>query len=77
MTTPLAVPDLTGNNILIVAPAAIEASLLARRLQRWGARTTIVPDEKVAAALLPEQAWSAVLADHALNIPASAATGAT
>ena len=43
-------PDLAGNDILIVAPAAIEASLLARRLQRWGARTSIVPDEKVAAA---------------------------
>jgi PAS domain S-box-containing protein len=65
-------PDLTGNDILIVAPAAVEASLLARRLQRWGARTTIVPDEKVAAALLPEHAWSAVLADYALGTAASA-----
>ncbi len=61
------VPDLAGSEILIVAPAAIEASLLARRLQRWGARTTIVPDDQVAAALLPEQAWSAVLVDHALG----------
>jgi PAS domain S-box-containing protein len=61
----LAVPDLSGDNILIVAPAAIEASLLARRLQRWGARTTIVPDEKVAAALLPEQAWTVLMVDHA------------
>jgi PAS domain S-box-containing protein len=60
-------PDLTGHDILIVAPAAVEASLLARRLQRWGAHTTIVPDDKVAAALLPEQAWSAVLVDHALG----------
>ena len=49
---PMAVPDLTGNDVLIVAPAVVEASLLARRLQRWGARTTIVPDEAVAAALL-------------------------
>ena len=66
----IAVPDLSGNDILIVAPAAIEASLLARRLQRWGARTKIVPDEQVAAALLPEQMWSAVLVDHALGTPA-------
>jgi PAS domain S-box-containing protein len=65
-------PDLTGHDILIVAPAAVEASLLARRLQRWGAHTTIVPDDKVAAALLPEQAWSAVLVDHALGTEASA-----
>ncbi len=71
-TAAFAVPDLTANDILIVAPAAVEASLLARRLQRWGARTTIVPDDKVAAALLPEQAWSAVLVDHALGTEASA-----
>ena len=66
-----AVPDLSGEDILIVAPAAIEASLIARRLQRWGARSKIVPDEKVAAALLPEQLWSAVLVDHALGTAAS------
>ncbi len=63
-------PDLTGSDILIVAPAALEASLLARRLQRWGAHTTIVPDENVAVALLPEQAWSAVLVDPALGTAA-------
>jgi len=69
----LAVPDLAGSDILIVAPAAIEASLLARRLQRWGARTTIVPDEAVAAALFPERPWSAILVDHALGSAATAA----
>ena len=68
-----AVPDLTGSEILIVAPAATEASLIARRLQRWGARTKIVPDDQVAAALLPEQMWSAVLVDHVLGTPASEA----
>jgi PAS domain S-box-containing protein len=69
---PLTIPDLAGQDILIVAPAAIEASLLARRLQRWGARTTIVPDGNVAAAVLPEQPWSAILVDHALGTAASA-----
>ena len=69
----LAVPDLHGEEILIVAAAAIEASLIARRLQRWGARTRIVPDEKVAAALLPEQPWSTVLVDHALGNSLTAA----
>ena len=73
---PLAVPDLAGHDILIVAPAAIEASMTARRLQRWGARTKIVPDERVAEALLPEQLWSAVLVDHALGTPACAALAA-
>jgi PAS domain S-box-containing protein len=69
----LAVPDLAGSDVLIVAPAAIEASLIARRLQRWGARTKIVPDEAVAAALLPEQMWSAILVDHTLGSEACAA----
>jgi len=73
----VAIPDLAGNDILIVAPAAIEASLLARRLQRWGARTTIVPDETVAAAILPERSWSAVLVDHALGTAASEALART
>ncbi len=68
-----AVPDLAGNDILIIAPAAIEASLIARRLQRWGARTKIVPDDQVAAALLPEQLWSGVLVDHTLGTPSSEA----
>jgi CheY-like chemotaxis protein len=72
-TAVFAAPDLAGRDILIVAPAAIEASLLARRLQRWGARATIVPDDQVAAALLPEQAWSAMLVDHALGTAASKA----
>ena len=69
----LTAPALAGQTILIVAPAAIEASLLARRLQRWGARTTIVPDEKVAAAMLPEQAWGTILVDLALGTAASTA----
>ncbi len=70
---PFAAPDLRGQDILIVAPGAIEASLLARHLQRWGARMQIVPDEKVAAAVLPEQPWAAVLADQALGTAASEA----
>jgi PAS domain S-box-containing protein len=72
-TPPLAAPNLTDEDILIVAPAAIEAALIARRLQRWGAHTVIVPDEQVAAALLPEQTWSTVMVDDALGGPASEA----
>jgi PAS domain S-box-containing protein len=67
----LQVPDLTGSDILIVAPALTAASLIARRLQRWGARTKILPDEKVAAAILPERIWSALLVDHGLGTEAS------
>ena len=42
----LPVPDLAGHDVLIVAPAAIEASLIARRLQRWGARTRSCPTSR-------------------------------
>jgi PAS domain S-box-containing protein len=69
---PFAVPDLTNENVLIVAPGPLEASLIARRLAGWGARTKIVPDEKVAATLLPEQLWTSVLIDHALGAQACA-----
>jgi CheY-like chemotaxis protein len=63
-------PDLTGMHALIVAPAAIEASLLARRLMHWGARTCVVPDAAIARALLPERAWDALFIDQALGRPA-------
>lgn len=71
--TVIAVPDLADHDVLIIAPGAIEASLIARRLERWGARTKIVPDGDAAAALLPERSWSAVLVDHALGTAASEA----
>jgi signal transduction histidine kinase/CheY-like chemotaxis protein len=65
--TAFVAPDLAGRAILIVAPAAIGASLLSRRLRRWGADTRIASDVKAARALMAEQAWSAVLVDHALG----------
>ncbi len=60
-------PDLTGQSIMLVAPQSIEASLIARRLQRWGAQTCMVSDGGVAQALLPERSWHAILIDHALG----------
>ena len=64
---PFAAPDLTGQSIMLVAPQSIEASLVARRLQRWGGQTCLVSDIAVARALLPERSWHAVLLDHALG----------
>ena len=61
----VAVPDLTGQSIMLVSPQSIEASLVARRLQRWGGQTCVVSDIAVAQALLPERAWHTVLVDHA------------
>jgi PAS domain S-box-containing protein len=63
----LAVPDLDGQSIMLVAPQSIEASLIARRLQRWGGQTCVVSDLAVARALLPERSWHTVLLDHAFG----------
>jgi PAS domain S-box-containing protein len=60
-------PDLAGQSILLVSPQSIEASLVARRLQRWGGQTCVVSDIDVAEALLPERSWHAVLLDRALG----------
>jgi PAS domain S-box-containing protein len=67
-----AAPDLAAKSVLIVSAAEVEASLLARRLGRWGARACAAIDVNVAAALLPERAWDAVLVDFSLA-PAMAA----
>jgi signal transduction histidine kinase/CheY-like chemotaxis protein len=67
---PFAAPDLGGWDILIVARAAIEASLLSRRLRLWGAMTRIALDAEAALVLLAEQPWSAVLVDHGLGTDA-------
>jgi PAS domain S-box-containing protein len=62
-----AAPDLTGQSIMLVAPQTIEASLIARRLQRWGGQTCMASDVAVALALLPERSWHAVLLDRTLG----------
>src|ERR1044072_10045434 len=64
---PCSPPDLAGQSIMLVTPQGIEASLIARRLERWGGQTCSVADIEVAQALLPERAWHAILLDHALG----------
>ena len=61
-------PDLSGQSIMLVSPQSIEASLAARRLQRWGGQTCMVSDADVAQALLPERSWHTILIDHALGL---------
>jgi CheY-like chemotaxis protein len=65
-----AAPDLSDADVLLVAPTAIAASLLGRRLRRWGARSALAPDADAAAALASERAWSTVFVDHALGADA-------
>ncbi len=71
-----AAPDLEGQSIMLVAPQSIEASLIARRLQRWGGQTCVVSDLAVARALLPERTWHAVLLDHAFGFEQAEALAA-
>jgi PAS domain S-box-containing protein len=69
---PFVIPDLADKSIMLVAPQSVETSLIARRLQRWGAQTCTVADLVVARALLPERSWHAVMIDGAFG-PADAA----
>jgi PAS domain S-box-containing protein len=69
-TNSFAAPDLSSQSIMLVAPQSIEVSLIARRLQRWGAQTCMVSDAEVAGALLPERSWHAILIDHAFGTAA-------
>jgi PAS domain S-box-containing protein len=61
-----AAPELYGMSVMIVAEAEIEASLLARRLGRWGAKTCTAVDDEIASALLAERHWDALLIDYPL-----------
>ena len=63
----LAAPDLSGQSIMLMAPQSIEASLVARRLERWGGQTCVVSDVAVARALLPERNWRAILLDQSIG----------
>ncbi len=61
-----AAPDLNEHAVLIVAAAEVEASLLARRLGRWGAKTSTATCETLAQALLPERHWNTMVVDFPL-----------
>jgi PAS domain S-box-containing protein len=68
-------PDLTGQSIMLVAAQGVEAELIERRLQNWGAHTCLMPDADAAKALLPERTWHAVLIDASLGYDIAAAVG--
>src|SRR6202012_934772 len=72
---PFAAPDLTGQSIMLVAPQTIEASLVSRRLQRWGGQTCMVSDVAVAEALLHERSGHTLLVDNAFGATEAAALG--
>ena len=59
-------PDLSGETALIVAAAEIGSSLLARRIEDWGAKSRVAPDTRSATALLKERRWDTLLVDYPL-----------
>src|SRR5205085_1824147 len=61
-----AIPQLSGQAILIVAPGRIEGPLIAQRLQRWGAQSCLIADERTARTMLPTRHWDALVVDRAL-----------
>jgi PAS domain S-box-containing protein len=71
--TNFVLPNLTGQSVMLVAVQGIEADLIARRLQSWGGQTCLITDTEVAAALLPERTWHAVLVDDAIGRDAAIA----
>ncbi|CCD87314.1 putative Sensor histidine kinase with PAS and Response regulator receiver domains [Bradyrhizobium sp. ORS 285] len=70
-------PDLTGQSIMLIAPPGLQAELIERRLQNWGAQTCLVAETEVAEALLPERNWHAVLVDDAVGSETARRLGAT
>jgi PAS domain S-box-containing protein len=58
--------NLHGASVLIVSAVETESSLLARRLNGWGAQTCVARDAEAAAALLPKQMWDALIIDAPL-----------
>jgi len=74
---PFVAPDLSDTAVMIVAAAEIEASLLARRLGRWGAKTCVAHERDVAFALLPERRWDALIVDFPLARAMAAAIDLT
>jgi CheY-like chemotaxis protein len=63
--TQVAAPDLSGLAVLIVAPATVEASLIERQLNRWGASAMHLAPHLVE--MFAQRHWDAVLFDHSVS----------
>ncbi|AMN38736.1 ATP-binding protein [Rhodoplanes sp. Z2-YC6860] len=72
-----AAPALEGHAALIISPPTVEVCLIKRRLKRWGA-TVERASTGLAAEVMTEQRWDALLVDHSVGFEAAAevATGA-
>ncbi len=68
--TDTAPPDLSGLAVLIIAPATVEASLIERQLNRWGASAMHLAPHL--AEMFAQRHWDAVLVDHSIGAEAAA-----
>src|SRR5882724_2365463 len=69
-------PVLDGHAVLVVSPPTMEVCLIKRRLKRWNA-TVERASTGLAAEVLAEQHWDAVLVDHSIGIDTAAEIAAT
>jgi PAS domain S-box-containing protein len=65
-------PDLADRAVLIVAAGTVEASLIKRRLMRWGGNV-MRAGASLAGDVLAQQHWDAMLIDHAIGMETAAA----
>ncbi len=68
--TVTSVPELDGLSVLIAAIGAVEAPLMARRLNEWGGTARVLADPQAAAAMLSRESFGAVLVDYGLGAAA-------
>ncbi|MBX9842083.1 MAG: response regulator [Xanthobacteraceae bacterium] len=65
-------PALEGHAALMISPPTVEACMIKRRLTRWGAKVDRAA-ASLAADIIAEQRWDAVLVDHSVGADAAAA----
>jgi CheY-like chemotaxis protein len=68
-------PHLDDVSVLIVAPQRIEAELMSRRLNDWGAQTFLVADVDDALLEISTRRWGTVIVDNAMGIAAASKIG--
>ena len=61
-------PDLSGETVLIAAPDAIAAPLVAARLRRFGAHVDLASSEAAAREMLAAHTYDAIMVDRTLGL---------
>ncbi len=68
-------PDLSRQAVLIAAPGAIEAPLVAHRLRHWGAQVDLAATETDARAMLKARHYDAIVVDRSLGAETARSLG--